>query len=184
MYYATIFTKLLFGLFSLQHVRFKIKCFSNLFTMSDCVQNDEEFYSHAENYWSSVPATVDGMLGGYGFISQTDIRDSKLLLKHIFKGKSPPGTQRALDCGAGIGRITKYLLTDYFECVDLVEQNPAFLEQAKQCLSPLVGKIGQYYSSGLQNFHPDTGKYDVVWIQWVVGHLTDSDLVEFLKSCT
>lgn len=147
-------------------------------------KSDEEFYSHAEHYWSSIPATVDGMLGGYGFISQTDIRDSKVLLKQLFHSKTPPGSKRALDCGAGIGRITKYLLTDYFECVDLVEQNPLFLEQAKKYLNSLDNKIGQYYLSGLQNFQPETEKYDVIWIQWVVGHLTDSDLIKFLKSCS
>ena len=26
-------------------------------------------------------------------------------------------------------------------------------------------------------------KYDCVWIQWVIGHLTDEDLVNFLKKC-
>lgn len=26
-------------------------------------------------------------------------------------------------------------------------------------------------------------KYDVIWIQWVIGHLTDPDLVGFLTRC-
>ena len=39
-----------------------------------------------------------------------------------------PGKQRALDCGAGIGRITKHLLQRHFKYVDLVEQNKAFLD--------------------------------------------------------
>ncbi|XP_068905223.1 N-terminal Xaa-Pro-Lys N-methyltransferase 1-B [Tenebrio molitor] len=148
------------------------------------VENEEKFYTDAIHYWSSIPATIDGMLGGFGFISQTDIRDSKLLLKQLFNSKAPPGKDHALDCGAGIGRITKYLLTDFFHKVDLVEQNPNFLNQAKQYLGPkLQDKIGNYYSSGLQCFEPEESKYDVIWSQWVLGHLTDSDLVEFLKSC-
>jgi protein N-terminal methyltransferase len=28
---------------------------------------------------------------------------------------------RALDCGAGIGRVTKYVLIPYFDAVDIVE---------------------------------------------------------------
>jgi 2-polyprenyl-3-methyl-5-hydroxy-6-metoxy-1,4-benzoquinol methylase len=25
--------------------------------------------------------------------------------------------------------------------------------------------------------------YDLVWIQWVIGHLIDEDLISFLKKC-
>ncbi|KAJ8921081.1 hypothetical protein NQ315_015877 [Exocentrus adspersus] len=144
---------------------------------------DEKFYTDAANYWSEIPATVDGMLGGFGFISQTDIKDSKLLLKQLFNCKNPPGRDHALDCGAGIGRISKFLLTDVFDKVDLVEQNPTFLEQAKRYMGAKLSRIGDFYTEGLQRFRPESKKYDVVWIQWVVGHLTDNDLIDFLVSC-
>lgn len=37
---------------------------------------------------------------------------------------------------------------------------------------------------GIQEFVPtDNQKYDVIWIQWVLGYITDNDLVEFLKKC-
>lgn len=148
------------------------------------VQEDENFYSKAVQYWSGTPATIEGMLGGFGSISQTDIRDSRLLLRQLFKSKSPPERCYALDCGAGIGRITKHLLTEFFDRVDLVEQNPDFLEQAKQYLgSKLQDRIGNYYSIGLQYFQPEEEKYDVIWIQWVLGHLTESHLVNFLQHC-
>lgn len=26
-------------------------------------------------------------------------------------------------------------------------------------------------------------EYDLIWIQWVIGHLIDKDLVTFLKNC-
>ena len=35
------------------------------------------------------------------------------------------------DCGAGIGRVSKRLLLLLFSEVDLVEQNPAFLQKAR-----------------------------------------------------
>lgn len=44
---------------------------------------------------------------------------------------SKMGKERVLDCGAGIGRVTKHVLLDYFEKVDLVEPSPIQLEQAK-----------------------------------------------------
>lgn len=37
--------------------------------------------------------------------------------------------------------------------------------------------------SGLQTFAPPVGRYDLIWIQWVSGHLTDDDFVEFFKRC-
>ena len=43
------------------------------------------FYGSAAEYWSSIPATVDGVLGGFGFISQTDIKGSLSFLKQLFK---------------------------------------------------------------------------------------------------
>ncbi len=59
-----------------------------------------------------------------------------------------PGNQRALDCGAGIGRITKHLLQRHFMQIDLAEQNPKFLEKAKGYLQD-SGKIGQLFCSGI-----------------------------------
>ncbi|CAH1960005.1 unnamed protein product [Acanthoscelides obtectus] len=123
------------------------------------------------------------MLGGFSDISQTDIKGSRLLLKQLFNSKNPPERKQALDCGAGIGRITKFLLTDFFENVDLVEQNAAFIEQAKKYIGSKSSRVGCYYTEGLQYFEPVAEKYDVIWVQWVVGHLTDDDLVDFLKRC-
>lgn len=36
---------------------------------------------------------------------------------------------------------------------------------------------------GLQEFTPEVGLYDVIWIQWVLGHLTDKHLVAFFRRC-
>lgn len=80
--------------------------------------------------------------------------------------------------------MSRFLLTDAFEKVDLVEQNGNFLQKARSYLGEkCVGKVGEFFQEGLQDFRPEQGKYDVIWIQWVLGHLTDEDLVEFLKSC-
>ncbi|CAI5990799.1 unnamed protein product [Closterium sp. NIES-64] len=34
-----------------------------------------------------------------------------------------------------------------------------------------------------QEFSPDAERYDVVWVQWCIGHLTDADLIAFLHRC-
>ena len=40
-----------------------------------------------------------------------------------------------------------------------------------------------WYVAGLQDFSPEPKTYDVIWCQWVLGHLTDEDFVGFMKSC-
>lgn len=48
-------------------------------------KNGQDFYEKAAKYWEKVPATVDGMLGGFGFISQIDILGSEEFLRLILK---------------------------------------------------------------------------------------------------
>ncbi len=45
----------------------------------------EEFYQTAENYWNTQPATVNGMLGGYERISDTDISQSQNFLSYLLQ---------------------------------------------------------------------------------------------------
>lgn len=51
--------------------------------------NDGDFYKDAADYWSKIPPTVDGMLGGYGFISSIDINGSNQFLKQLFRVSTP-----------------------------------------------------------------------------------------------
>ena len=46
---------------------------------------DNRYYSDGAKYWSSVDPSVDGMLGGFGNISNIDIEGSAKFLKGIFK---------------------------------------------------------------------------------------------------
>jgi protein N-terminal methyltransferase len=90
---------------------------------------------------------------------------------------------RALDCGAGIGRITKRLLLPLFKNVDMVELEQKFLDTAKTFIGAEVGRVEKFICSGLQDFSPDPCHYDLIWCQWVVCHLTDDHLIAFLKRC-
>lgn len=99
----------------------------------------------------------------------------------MFKMKPAPEKQRALDCGAGIGRVSKNLLMDFFKTVDLVEQEESFAKKAEESLKD-SGHLGKVFNVGLQHFVPEE-KYDIIWMQWVLGYLKDHHLVEFLKTC-
>ncbi|KAJ6632763.1 Alpha N-terminal protein methyltransferase 1 [Pseudolycoriella hygida] len=145
-------------------------------------QTRETFYKDAQQYWQTVPATVDGMLGGFSNINFTDIRGSQDFLKEIFKMKPSPNKNIALDCGAGIGRVSKHLLIPIFNTVDIVEQDEHFANSVKEYVGNSA-KLGTIFNEGLQEFHPKSARYDVIWCQWVLGHLTNDDFVEFFERC-
>ncbi|CAH4028514.1 N-terminal Xaa-Pro-Lys N-methyltransferase 1-A-like [Pieris brassicae] len=139
------------------------------------------FYQKAAKYWENVPSTVDGVLGGFGYITDIDIEGSKEFLNEILSVNKPPARNRALDCGSGIGRVSKNLLLPYFDKVDLVEQDEKFIRTAKQLIGDNC-RLGTFYQTGLQLFKPQE-RYDVIWCQWVLGHLDDYDLINFLERC-
>jgi protein N-terminal methyltransferase len=72
------------------------------------------------------------------------------------------------------------LLTRHFETVDLVEQDQHFLEKAREYLRGNE-RVGTLYCAGLQNFEFSPSTYDVIWCQWVLGHLTDAHLVRLFS---
>jgi len=153
--------------------------------MEDSGVLKSDWYNNADKYWKEVHSTVDGMLGGYKQIAPEDIRGSKEFIKDFLSGKrgAKLPTTRALDVGAGIGRITKNFLVNYFDSVDLLERNHDFLEKAKTYINN--GKVKNYFCYGMQEFSFENNnvRYDLIWIQWVIGHLIDSHLIEFLKKC-
>ncbi|PRP88042.1 hypothetical protein PROFUN_04470 [Planoprotostelium fungivorum] len=136
-----------------------------------------------EWYSKAVDATVDGMLGGFAHITTEDVKGSKMFLSEFISGKNGKkmNTTRALDCGAGIGRVTKNLLLPLFDRVDLLEQNEAFVEKAREMLKD--EKMGNFFAKGMQDFDFTENRYDLIWIQWVAGHLSDKDFVEFFRRC-
>ncbi|KAF9434380.1 hypothetical protein BGZ76_008110 [Entomortierella beljakovae] len=176
------------------------------------------WYTDAEKYWNSVPATINGMLGGLGQLARPDAVTS---LRFLSDFVTPPaattssttvfntsdtsssssskrqklplpgsGPSHVLDCGAGIGRVTKQVLIKAFDHVDLVENCEAFVKQAKEeYLKSEIesGKVGEVRCSGLQNVQFEgtnwEGRFDVIWCQWVLGHLTEADLIAFFNRC-
>ncbi|KAI3935439.1 hypothetical protein MKW98_027579 [Papaver atlanticum] len=151
-------------------------------------KNKNEWYRKGVGYWEGVEASVDGVLGGYGHVNDTDIKASEDFLKSIISERL--GTTRklvALDCGSGIGRVTKNLLLRYFNEVDLEEPVSHFLEAARESLSPENGTVSDdqkavnFYCVPLQEFTPEAGRYDVIWVQWCIGQLADDDFVSFFK---
>lgn len=44
--------------------------------------------------------------------------------------------------------------------------------------------VRRVFNIGLEDWQPADGdQYDLIWIQWCLGHLTDAQLVQFLERC-
>eukprot|EP00897_Mesotaenium_endlicherianum_P002817 jgi/Mesen1/2563/ME000162S01688 len=148
----------------------------------------KDWYHKGVSYWEGVEASVDGVLGGYGHVSARDVNESTIFLRDlalvwlIFYARKLHG-----NCGAGVGRVTKDFLLHHFDEVDLVEPVEHFLEAARASLATAPGatcrahRAAHFFCTPLQDFAPEAGRYDVVWVQWCIGHLTDADFVAFFQ---
>ncbi|KLJ07888.1 hypothetical protein EMPG_16636 [Blastomyces silverae] len=137
------------------------------------------------DYWNSVPATANGMLGGYPQISSVDLRGSSAFLAKVRRLIPSSGSGElalGVDCGAGIGRVTEGFLSRVCGTVDIVEPVEKFVDVIKRGKLYQEGKIGDIYIKGIQDWTP-TKSYDLIWTQWCANHLTDAQLVEYLVRC-
>lgn len=76
------------------------------------------------------------------------------------------------------------LVSPCFTHCPSVEQNKSFLETARETVfGPNDTRVSRYIPLGLQDFTPEPARYDLIWCQWVLGHLTHADLVSFLSRC-
>ncbi|KAF4442652.1 putative methyltransferase [Fusarium austroafricanum] len=135
----------------------------------------------AEAYWQNVSPSVDGMLGGYPQVSKIDLQGSREFLAKLnidakTKGQRIP---RALEGGAGIGRVTRGVLLNITEQVDVIEPIAKFTAN----LLDIPG-VGQILNIGLQDWQPQEDiKYELIWIQWCASQLPDADLIQFFQRC-
>ncbi|XP_003785761.1 alpha N-terminal protein methyltransferase 1B [Otolemur garnettii] len=150
---------------------------------SQVINGEMQFYARAKLFYQEVPATEEGMMGNFIELSSPDIQASQEFLRKFIGGSGRAGTDCALDCGSGIGRVSKHVLLPVFNSVELVDMMESFLLEAQNYLQVAGDKVESYHCYSLQEFTPPFGRYDVIWIQWVSGHLTDKDLLAFLSRC-
>lgn len=169
-------------------------------TMSSTIADEQPpvWYSFANDYWqdeTNCSLDDNGVLGGFAHIAPVDIADSRSFVSAVLKTRKDWKANIAVDCGAGIGRVSKHLLLPLFQQVDLVEQSERLLRnvpyyilgsghgRGRERFKTLYQRVGHLYCMGLQDFHPIPSRYDLIWLQWVSVHLTDVDYIHFLKRC-
>ncbi|XP_069497410.1 N-terminal Xaa-Pro-Lys N-methyltransferase 2 [Ambystoma mexicanum] len=150
---------------------------------SQIIDGEMQFYARSRNFYKDVPATEEGMMGDFLELSETDIESSREFLRKFVGGPGQARTEYALDCGSGIGRVSKNVLSPVFDNIELVDMMEPFLEEAQNYMEEELDKVEALYCYSLQEFTPDTKKYDLIWIQWVSGYLTDKDFLDFLRRC-
>ncbi|GAB7355826.1 hypothetical protein MBLNU459_g6495t1 [Dothideomycetes sp. NU459] len=158
----------------------------------DALPTPDSYISHesAITYWSSTDASVNGMLGGYPQVSRIDLQQSANFLAKLRRSSSthPPSQtlNRVVDCGAGIGRITLGFLSKVAKVVDIVEPVEKFtaeISNGKDFAEIRArGGVGEIWNVGLESWNPSPEqKYDIIWIQWCLGQLTDAQAVELFQ---
>lgn len=147
-------------------------------------------YDDAISYWSDVPPTVDGVLGGFGeqtSVPKADIVGSSTFMRKLkTRWSAEEGKEKyGIELGAGIGRVTRDFLHKICDKVDLLEPVEPFVERMRVELGPLKeqGKIGEIYDIPLQDWKAEKGRYALIWCQWCIGHLPDSAFLQWLDEC-
>ena len=163
----------------------------------DTASGRDSWYTTGKQFWADAPASNSGVLCGSAHVHGADIADSKRFLLQKLRAPQkatlwPPSAVdrqlRALDVGGGIGRVSRNLLLELCDTVDLVDGCEKFVRQAESALGtgkapPRRGRMGEFFVADLQNFVPAPQSYDLIWFQWAGCHLTDADMVNLLDHC-
>ena len=113
---------------------------------------------------------------------------SKSILNPHPIGNDKKSPSKAIEAGAGVGRITSDVLFYYVDHVDLLEPVEQFTTEASRRLKD-HSKVNEgctfnINQIGLQHWNPNVDeKYDLIWSQWCLPHLSDEELIEYLKKC-
>ena len=144
------------------------------------MESEKNWYEIRKKHWETKEPTLESVLGGWEDTHFPDIKCSNELLNGlILTNKLNPNS--ALDCACGIGRVTQFVLCNFFNEIDLFEKDEKFVNKTKEIFKNNK-KVKNIICSGIENFEFKR-KYDLIWIQWTLENIEDYDLVPFLKKC-
>ncbi|CAF3631159.1 unnamed protein product, partial [Rotaria sp. Silwood2] len=87
-----------------------------------------------------------------------------------------------LELGCGIGRVTKHLLSRYFDHIDINDLLEEYCEQTRTLFENDDNRIDRSFVCSIGELELDHfPKYDLIWAQWVLGYLDGDDLVCLLR---
>ena len=123
-----------------------------------------------------MPATVDGVLGGFASLDAPDVRASRRFLGEARKAAGQSGAFGAADVAAGIGRVAKHvLLPGGASSVDVLEPARTLRAAAFEFVdapATVEGiKVGgsaakcRFLAAPMQDWTPSSSSYDVCTLQ-------------------
>lgn len=142
--------------------------------------NKELWYKNSKKRWQKAEATLHGIMDGFTDVNKSDIDFSCALLQNLIDVKKI-NHATAIDCAAGIGRVSENVLQKFFDKIDIVERDEKFIEACKKTFAGNK-KIRNIFCDSLQNFD-FKNNYDLMWMQWCVDEIIHEDLIIFLQKC-
>jgi predicted RNA methylase len=96
--------------------------------------------------------SLDGVLGGpFEYLTPVDVRDSSSFLDKLQAAYPAIRFDHVVDCGAGIGRITKNLLLPRSKHVTLIDQSPGLLNASSSYIGSIPnGKTVSFVQQSFQ----------------------------------
>lgn len=144
-----------------------------------------DFYRANERWWEEGGyggATDDEtMIGDTG--SAADLEHSARFLEGVLRQRPQLRALRAMDGGAGVGRVTKSVLLKCFESVELVEASPTLSRQARRYLGNKRAQRCTFVNQRLEQLPARPRAFGLVWLQWVLQYLIDEDVAALLTAC-
>ena len=153
---------------------------------------NDEYWRHDAGGGYGGNNDDEAMVGDEG--SEADAAESlafldRLILAHQTrpKGGRPLGFARAIDAGAGVGRITKHVLLKRYDSVRLVEADSGWSKRSRAYMGRKRSERCDFTCSRLEDLTDDIMDgwgvgADLIWLQWTLQYLTDKDAVETLKT--
>lgn len=147
--------------------------------------NRDEYYRANAAWWDDGgyggANDDEAMIGDEG--SEADIEHSLKFLHDALERCPRARRARAMDGGAGVGRVTKHVLLKMFNSVHLIEGSEALSKHSRRYLGNKRAQRCSFAHARLEGFQPMPGAFDLVWIQWTLQYMIDDDVVEFLRNC-
>mmetsp|Transcript_19088 Transcript_19088/g.44618 ORF Transcript_19088/g.44618 Transcript_19088/m.44618 type:complete len:304 (-) Transcript_19088:81-992(-) len=138
------------------------------------------WHSRNVTFWREEASDVRGMTGGG--VSDKDLPFSQKAMKALAKRyRNSSRFAVALECGAGIGRVTNGVLREHCDHIHLVELVQKHVTEARR-------RVGQrsdhctfsFHNSSMQKFRITPRTFDLIWCQWLLMYLTDEDGLDLL----
>ncbi|KAL7501067.1 hypothetical protein ACHAWT_009138 [Skeletonema menzelii] len=158
--------------------------------------NRDEWYATNKDWWLQNGSggyggsTDEEAMVGDGGGEEDGVEGLAFLDRLILEASSKNNNKklkfvRAIDAGAGVGRITKHILLKRYNTVQLVEGDSGWSKRSKTYLGRKRAARCTFTCSRIEELDQDSddsSRIDLIWLQWTLQYLTDADAVETLKN--